>query len=107
MANRLRPLRVLIPAGVLSGCAVAAWRANQPSEESSSEEGAPDPEPLSTRLSTQLEGVPVVPPAVLRLLLTGLPRAKRGGGIAGYRSKKSSRFWFVASLGYAFHTESK
>lgn len=56
MASRLRPLRVLIPVGVLSGCAVAAFRATGPSEDNPAEEGAPEPEPLSTRLATQLEG---------------------------------------------------
>lgn len=55
MANRLRPLRVLIPVGVLSGCAVAL-RAAQPSEDVTSGEGIPDSEPLSTSFAAQLEG---------------------------------------------------
>lgn len=57
MASRLRALRVLVPLGVLSGGAVVAFRATRPSEEDSpSAEGAPEAEPLSTRLATQLEG---------------------------------------------------
>lgn len=77
MASRLRALRVLVPTGVLSGSAVAAWRATLPSEDTS-EEGAPESEPVSTRLATQLEGkVPAVALRLLLLLLAGLPDKER------------------------------
>lgn len=78
MASRLRPLRVLVPVGVLSGCATAAWRATQPSEDTTSEEGGPESEPLSTKLATQLEGE--VTQQFRLLLLTGLPDTERREG---------------------------
>lgn len=87
MASRLRPLRVLIPVGVLSGSAVAL-RATRPSEDSTSEEGTPDSETLSTRLATQLEGEVPAFELLLRLQLPGqlFQTEREGRERVGHRS---------------------